>query len=70
MGKRYFTPEVFKFLIELEQNNEKAWWEANKDRYIRVIREPALDFIADFAPRLQVLSPHFVADTRTNGAAR
>ena len=68
MGRSYFTPEVFKFLIELEQNNEKAWWEENKDRYIEVIREPALDFIADFAPRLRELSPHFVADTRTNGS--
>ena len=69
MGKRYFTPEVFAFLSELADNNEKAWWEANKKRYIEVIKEPAMEFIADFEPRLHKLSPHFVADTRTNGGS-
>jgi len=69
MGKQYFSPDVFAFLAELEQNNEKAWWEDNKQRYIDVIREPAKAFIADFEPRLHELSPHFVADTRTNGGS-
>ncbi len=69
MTKHYFTPEVFTFLAELEQNNEKAWWEDNKQRYIDVIREPAKAFIEDFEPRLHELSPHFVADTRTNGGS-
>lgn len=65
----YFTPAVFKFLRELEDNNEKAWWEENKDRYIRVIREPAKEFIEDFGVRLHAISDHFVADTRTNGGS-
>jgi len=69
LGKQYFTPDVFTFLSELEQNNEKAWWEANKQRYIDVIREPAKEFIEDFEPLLHELSPHFVADTRTNGGS-
>jgi uncharacterized protein (TIGR02453 family) len=69
MGKQYFTTEVFAFLKELEQNNDKSWWEANKQRYIDVIRDPAKEFIADFEPRLHKLSPHFVADTRTNGGS-
>ncbi len=69
MGKQYFTPEVFAFLSELANNNEKAWWEDNKQRYIEVIKEPAKEFIADFEPRLHKLSPHFVADTRTNGGS-
>ncbi len=69
MGKQYFTPEVFAFLKELERNNDKAWWEENKQRYIDVIRDPAKEFIADFEPRLRKFSPHFVADTRTNGGS-
>lgn len=69
MGTRYFTPAVFSFLRELEANNEKRWWETNKDRYIETIREPALDFIADFGERLAEISPHFTADTRTNGGS-
>ena len=69
MATQYFTDEVFSFLSELEANNEKAWWEQNKQRYIDVIREPAKEFITDFEPRLHELAPHFVADTRTNGGS-
>lgn len=69
MGKRYFTSEVFRFLRDLEANNEKTWWESNKHRYIEVIREPALEFINHFATQLQKISPHFVADSRTVGGS-
>jgi uncharacterized protein (TIGR02453 family) len=66
---KHFTPDVFKFLKELEAHNEKAWWEVNKERYIETIREPALDFIEDFGDRLSAISPHFVADRRVNGGS-
>ncbi len=65
----YFTPAVFKFLRELKDNNNRPWFEANKDRYISLIREPAKEFIHDFAPRLTNISDHFIADTRTNGGS-
>ena len=65
----YFTPAVFRVLRELEANNNKDWWEENKDRYVTVIREPAKEFIEDFGSRLQAISDHFVADTRTNGGS-
>lgn len=69
MAQQYFRPAVFTFLGELEANNTRAWWQENKDRYVTTIREPALEFIADFEPRLRRLSPHFVADTRLNGGS-
>lgn len=69
MAKKHFTKGVFDFLKELEANNEKTWWEDNKDRYIAVIREPALEFINDFEVRLKTISPHFVADSRTVGGS-
>ncbi len=50
-------------------NNDKEWWERNKDRYVGSVREPALDFIDDFRPRLAKLSPHFSADARTVGGS-
>ena len=65
----YFTPAVFTFLRELARNNNRPWFEANKDRYINLIREPAKEFIADFSPRLTNISDHFIADTRTNGGS-
>lgn len=69
MGTRYFTRGVFDFLKELEQNNNKNWWEKNKDRYISVVREPARDFIVDAGERIAEISPKFIADTRTNGGS-
>ncbi|MEA1902036.1 MAG: TIGR02453 family protein [Actinomycetota bacterium] len=69
MAKKHFTKGAFDFLRELEANNEKAWWEQNKERYIRVIREPALEFINDFGSRLDKISPEFVADSRTVGGS-
>lgn len=69
MGKRYFTPALFEFLEELEANNEKAWWDDNKDRYDRHVKEPALEFISDFAPRLGKIAPRYEADARTVGGS-
>jgi len=69
MRQSYFTSAVFKFLRELEENNDRPWFEENKERYISTIREPAKEFIADFEPRLTNISDHFIADTRTNGGS-
>ncbi len=65
----YFTAATFGFLRELAANNNRVWWEANKSRYLSHVREPALDFIADFAGPLATISPRFRADTRTNGGS-
>ncbi|MFO7699961.1 MAG: TIGR02453 family protein [Acidimicrobiia bacterium] len=69
MRQSYFSPAMFTFLNDLTANNNREWWEENKDRYVRLIRDPAKEFIADFEPRLQAISEHFVADTRTNGGS-
>lgn len=65
----YFSEKTFEFLRELEENNNKPWWEKNKERYVGVIKEPALEFIADFGVRIGEISSHFVADTRVNGGS-
>jgi uncharacterized protein (TIGR02453 family) len=69
LATRHFTPALFAFLRELEANNEKTWWEDNKARYHAVVRDPALEFITDFAPQLRRISPHFEADSRTLGGS-
>jgi uncharacterized protein (TIGR02453 family) len=69
LATRHFTPSLFAFLRDLEANNEKRWWDGNKDRYQAVVRDPALDFIMDFGARLQKISPHFIADARTMGGS-
>ena len=65
----HFTPAAFAFLRDLAANNDRDWFNANKDRYIEKVQEPALQFITDFAPRLARLSPHFTADSRVVGGS-
>ena len=65
----HFTAATFRFLRELEENNDRAWWEQNKERYAEDVRDPALAFIADFAGGLATISPHFVADARSSGGS-
>ncbi len=69
MAVRYFTPELFRFLSDLADNNDRTWFKANQDRYEEVVRQPALDFITDFAKPLAKISPHFAADARTVGGS-
>jgi len=57
-------PTLFEFLLELKENNNRDWFAANKARYETVVRQPLLQFIADFAIRLPQISPKFVADNR------
>lgn len=66
---RYFTTKTFAFLKDLEANNDRDWFKANQARYESDVREPALDFIDDFAERLVRISPHFVADARKQGGS-
>ena len=66
---RHFTPKMFSFLRDLADNNDREWFAANKDRYETDVREPALDFIEDFADRLLKISPNFSADPRKQGGS-
>jgi uncharacterized protein (TIGR02453 family) len=64
-----FTPELFAFLADLRANNNRDWFAANKDRYESALLEPALNFVADFAPYLEKISPHIRADPRPSGGS-
>ncbi len=68
-AQAHFQRELFAFLRELKENNERGWFEANKERYVRVVRDPMLAFISDFGPRLARISPRFVADPRPHGGS-
>lgn len=68
-SRAHFTRETFRFLAELALNNEKPWFEENKDRYVEHVKEPLLRFIADFQPRLTRISKAFVADPKPGGGS-
>jgi uncharacterized protein (TIGR02453 family) len=61
----HFTTDTFRFLSELAANNDRTWFQENKDRYEQHVKEPALRFIADVEPHLERISPHFDAGPRS-----
>ncbi|HHC09307.1 MAG TPA: DUF2461 domain-containing protein [Actinobacteria bacterium] len=64
-----FTPRLFRFLRELADHNDRAWFEAHRDDYVRDVEAPALDFIDAVRDPLAELAPHFVADARRIGGS-
>ena len=63
-GTAFFSPDVFTFLRQLKRHNDREWFAKNKARYQAHIVEAALTFIRSFAPHLDKISAHFVADAR------
>jgi uncharacterized protein (TIGR02453 family) len=60
----FVTPRLFRFLDELRRHNDRAWFNANKARYLAEVRDPLLAFVAAVAPKLSAISPQVVADPR------
>ncbi len=62
-------PELITFLKQLKKNNNREWFQKNKDSYEHDVRQPLLKFIEAFAPRLHKISPHFVANPSKVGGS-
>ena len=60
-----FSPQLFAFLRELKDHNEREWFNANKGRYEQEVKEPALAFVEDVGYRLPEVAPHLTADKRS-----
>jgi uncharacterized protein (TIGR02453 family) len=65
----YFDEETFSFLRELRRNNDRAWFNANKQRYEESVKEPFLRLIEDVGPELRKVSRNLVADARPVGGS-
>ncbi len=63
-----FPQTGVQFLRELSANNNKAWFEANKARYIEHVQTPAIALVEALGERLHALYPDVSYDTRTNGS--
>jgi uncharacterized protein (TIGR02453 family) len=63
------SPKLFQFFVELAQNNERSWFQENKPRYERDVRDPLLAFITAIGPELKKVSKHLVADPRPVGGS-
>ena len=59
-----FRPAAFQFLRDLARNNDKAWFEANRDVYEREVREPMRLFVETVDARLGGIAPEIVGDPK------
>ncbi|MCF8474690.1 MAG: DUF2461 domain-containing protein [Emcibacter sp.] len=59
-----FDQNFWQFFSTLKHNNNREWFAVNKDRYHNHVVAPISAFIADIAPALQEISPHYNADPR------
>ncbi|MGD0189706.1 MAG: DUF2461 domain-containing protein [Rhizomicrobium sp.] len=64
-----FPRDFFVFFRELKANNNRVWFEDNKQRFRDSVQAPMSEFIAAMAPRLKKISKHFTADPRPNGGS-
>lgn len=49
----YFSNSFFAFLKELEKNNHRDWFLANRARYDEHVKKPVLAFLADLAGKIE-----------------
>ncbi|MHA7870760.1 MAG: DUF2461 domain-containing protein [Hyphococcus sp.] len=61
--------DYFAFFREPKANNNRAWFNDNKQRFRKSVQEPLASFVEAMAPRLKKISRHFVADPRLNGGS-
>lgn len=61
MTQQYFNQATLDFLKQLSANNNRDWFHDHKSHYEDRVRTPALRFIEDIAPALQMISPRFQA---------
>ena len=64
-----FPRQSLDFLTQLTHNNDRDWFNANRQRYETEVREPALAFIEQMAPRLKGISEQFTALAKKSGGS-
>ena len=63
-----FPPDALRFLGELAEHNDRAWFEAHRAEYDALLLEPARDLVEAMAPELATLRDDLHADPRVNGS--
>lgn len=61
-----FGTEIFKFLIDLEKNNNVDWFHKNKDRYQETLVKPARLFVTELASFFNRINPSIRTEPKFN----
>jgi uncharacterized protein (TIGR02453 family) len=65
----HFGKPFFKFLTDLKADNDREWFNANKQRFVDEVEEPMLRFIADFGDRVTKISKTILANPKRVGGS-
>jgi uncharacterized protein (TIGR02453 family) len=61
---RGFPPEAIQFLVDLAENNDRAWFQPRKAEYERLLKEPLEQMVAALASRLAARGVPILADPK------
>ncbi|WP_345990126.1 DUF2461 domain-containing protein [Sulfurimonas sp. HSL1-2] len=64
----HFPAGTLPFLAELQRNNTKAWFDANKMLYHELVLEPSRAFVEEMGEHLMALVPTINAVPKVNGS--
>jgi uncharacterized protein (TIGR02453 family) len=64
-----FSKDFFSFFIELAENNNREWFNANKARYTDIVQDEMVEFIIAIAPHLEKISTHYIANPKRHGGS-
>lgn len=64
-----FTQDLYDFIHDLSENNNRDWFQANKTRYESHLAQPALSFIEQMEPAIKHVSPHYTAIAKKIGGS-
>lgn len=59
-----FGRGALEFLQELDQHNDRTWFEANRARYAEQVRNPLAALVEEVDARLALVAPEIVGDPR------
>jgi uncharacterized protein (TIGR02453 family) len=62
MATPYFNPAFFKFFEQLEKNNHKEWFDANRTTYEKEVKEPFKKFVTHILNELAKDQPDILKD--------
>ena len=64
-----FSKATMNFLVDISLNNNREWFDQNRQRYEDDVREPAFAFIRAIEPHLHAVSPKFTAIPTKSGGS-
>ena len=59
-----FRPDALRFLRSLRRNNRREWFEANRERYEKQIKQPLLVLVEEVDARLGDIAPEMVGNPK------